>query len=82
MRLSLRNRLALVFFAITLLAIGVLYLIVAPGLECRLIGEKLNQLLVLGADHVGPDPLDRRRRRPRDRGRGEGSACGACPATA
>ena len=32
MRLSLRNRLALVFFAITLLAIGALYLYVAPGL--------------------------------------------------
>ena len=31
MRLSLSNRLALVFFAITLLAVGALYLYVAPG---------------------------------------------------
>ena len=38
--LSLRNRLALVFFAITLLAIAVLYLYVAPGLQTRLIDEQ------------------------------------------
>lgn len=44
MTLSLRNRLALVFFAITLLAIGVLYLYVAPGLQNRLLGDKLTQL--------------------------------------
>jgi hypothetical protein len=31
MRLSLRNRLAAVFFAITLLAIDALYVYVAPG---------------------------------------------------
>ncbi len=40
MRLSLRNRLALLFFAITLLAVGVPYLYVAPGLQSRLMGEK------------------------------------------
>ena len=33
LRISLRNRLALVFFAITFVAIGVLYLYVAPGLR-------------------------------------------------
>jgi two-component system, OmpR family, sensor kinase len=43
-RLSLRNRLALVFFAVTLLAIGALYVYVAPGLQTRLMGEKLHQL--------------------------------------
>jgi two-component system, OmpR family, sensor kinase len=44
MRLSLRNRLVLIFFAITLLAIGALYVIVAPGLQSRLMGAKLDQL--------------------------------------
>jgi two-component system OmpR family sensor kinase len=44
MRLSLSNRLALVFFAITLLAVGSLYLYVAPGLQSRLLGEKLSAL--------------------------------------
>lgn len=44
MRLSLRNRLALVFFAITLVAFGALYLYVAPGLQTRLINQKLNEL--------------------------------------
>src|ERR1019366_7894099 len=41
---SLANRLALVFFAITLLAIGSLYVYVAPGLQSRLMGEKLGEL--------------------------------------
>mgnify|MGYP001321893957 CR=1 FL=1 len=44
MRRSLRNRLALVFFAITLVAIAALYLYVAPGLRTRLINERLNEL--------------------------------------
>jgi two-component system OmpR family sensor kinase len=43
-RLSLRNRLALIFFAITAVAIGALYVAVAPGLQTRLMGEKLSQL--------------------------------------
>jgi two-component system OmpR family sensor kinase len=43
-RRSLRNRLALVFFAITLVAIGVLYLYVAPGLHSRLLGDRLSKL--------------------------------------
>jgi two-component system OmpR family sensor kinase len=44
MRHSLRNRLALVFFAITLVAIGALYLYVAPGLRSRLVDERLEEL--------------------------------------
>jgi hypothetical protein len=52
--LSLRNRLALVFFAITLLAIGVLYLYVAPGLQSRLLDDKLNQLSQSAMLHSGP----------------------------
>jgi two-component system OmpR family sensor kinase len=44
MRLSLRNRLAFVFFAITLVAIAALYLYVAPGLQTRLIGQKRSEL--------------------------------------
>jgi signal transduction histidine kinase len=42
--LSLSNRLALVFFAITFVAIGALYLYVAPGLQTRLMAEKLSEL--------------------------------------
>jgi signal transduction histidine kinase len=44
MRRSLRNRLALVFFAITLVAIAALYLYVAPGLRTRLIDERMSEL--------------------------------------
>ena len=44
MRHSLRNRLAFVFFAITLVAIAALYLYVAPGLRSRLVDERLHQL--------------------------------------
>ena len=44
MRLSLRNRLALVFFAITFVAIGALYMYVAPGLQTRLVNEKRKEL--------------------------------------
>jgi len=43
---SLRNRLAFLFFAITLAAIGVLYLYIAPQLESRLRDEKVAQLRV------------------------------------
>ena len=41
---SLRNRLQLVFFVITLLAIAALYMYVAPGLQNRLIHDRLNEL--------------------------------------
>jgi signal transduction histidine kinase len=54
-RLSLSNRLALVFSAITFVAIGVLYLYVAPGLESRLVSE---QLTTLAADaHKDSAPI-------------------------
>jgi two-component system OmpR family sensor kinase len=52
-RLSLRNRLAMVFFAITLLAIGAVYLYVAPGLQSRLISEKLAALATAAGSHSG-----------------------------
>jgi two-component system, OmpR family, sensor kinase len=53
MRLSLSNRLAVVFFAITALAIGALYLYVAPGLQSRLMGEKLTALAGNARMHSG-----------------------------
>ncbi|MBV9605039.1 MAG: HAMP domain-containing histidine kinase [Solirubrobacterales bacterium] len=43
-RLSLSNRLALLFAAIMLIAFAVLYLYVAPGLQTRLLGDQLSQL--------------------------------------
>ncbi|MGH2858020.1 MAG: ATP-binding protein [Solirubrobacteraceae bacterium] len=52
-RLSLRNRLTLVFFAIPLLAVAALYLYVAPGLQSRLIGEKLAALATTAVNHSG-----------------------------
>jgi two-component system OmpR family sensor kinase len=52
--LSLRNRLALVFFMITLLSVAALYLYVAPGLQSRLIGEKLTSLAQSARAHSGP----------------------------
>jgi signal transduction histidine kinase len=48
---SLRNRLALVFFAITLLAIAVLYLYVAPGLRSRLVNDRLASLAGTARQH-------------------------------
>jgi signal transduction histidine kinase len=44
MTLSLRNRLALVFFAITFVAFAALYLYVAPGLQTRLVNQKRSEL--------------------------------------
>jgi signal transduction histidine kinase len=44
MRRSLRNRLALVFFAVTLVAIAALYLYVAPGLRSRLLTQRMGEL--------------------------------------
>jgi signal transduction histidine kinase len=52
--LSLRNRLALVFFMITLLSVSALYLYVAPGLQSRLMGEKLTSLAHSARAHSGP----------------------------
>lgn len=65
MRRSLRNRLAMAFFAITLAAIAVLYVYVAPGLRTRLISERLGELeaAITGTSQqivrtIGsPDPL-------------------------
>ena len=69
MRLSLRNRLAAVFFAITLVAIAALYLYVAPGLQTRLLERE-----ALGARRqreplLGPDRPDDRHRGRLVRGR-------------
>jgi len=55
--LSLRNRLALVFFTITLLSVAALYVYVAPGLQSRLMGEKLSSLAQSARAHS--DPLRR-----------------------
>lgn len=49
---SLRNRLAFLFFAITLAAIAVLYLYVVPQLESRLRDEKLSQLTAAAEQNV------------------------------
>jgi signal transduction histidine kinase len=54
LRLSLRNKLALVFAAITFVAIGGLYLYVAPGLEARLTHEKLTELAAAARADSGP----------------------------
>jgi signal transduction histidine kinase len=50
---SLRNRLAFLFFAITLAAIGLLYVYIAPQLESRLRDEKLSQLTDAARRTVG-----------------------------
>ncbi len=52
--LSLRNRLALLFFGITLLAVGGLYLFVVPGLQNRLMSAKLNDLTIVAREYSGP----------------------------
>jgi two-component system OmpR family sensor kinase len=50
---SLRNRLAFLFFAITLAAIALLYLYLAPQLQSRLRDEKLSQLTAAAKKTVG-----------------------------
>jgi signal transduction histidine kinase len=50
---SLRNRLAFLFFAITLAAIAVLYMYIAPQLQSRLRDEKLSQLTAAAQKTVG-----------------------------
>ena len=54
MRISLSNKLALLFAAVMVLAIGVLYLYVAPGLQTRLIDQKLGELARSALRHSGP----------------------------
>jgi two-component system OmpR family sensor kinase len=51
--ISLRYRLLLVVFGITALAIAVLYMYVAPGLESRLLNDKLSQLSAAARSHSG-----------------------------
>jgi signal transduction histidine kinase len=46
--------LALVFFAVTFIAIAALYMYVAPGLQSRLIDEKLTQLSSAATRYSGP----------------------------
>jgi signal transduction histidine kinase len=53
-RRSLSNRLALVFFAITLVAIAALYLYVAPGLRSRLLDDRLSKLAADARVNSGP----------------------------
>ena len=52
-RLSLSNKLALLFSAITLMAFAVLYLYVAPGLQTRLLRDQRAQLARDGRAHSG-----------------------------
>jgi signal transduction histidine kinase len=54
MRISLSNKLALLFAAVMFVAIGVLYLYVAPGLQTRLINQKLSELALSAQRHSGP----------------------------
>jgi two-component system, OmpR family, sensor kinase len=51
LRPSLTAKLSFVFFAITLLAIAALYLYVAPGLQNRLLGSKLDDLRATASEH-------------------------------
>jgi signal transduction histidine kinase len=51
--LSLRNRLALVFFGVTFVAIAALYLYVAPGLKTRLLDERLHELSAAASHYSG-----------------------------
>ncbi len=53
LRLSLATKLAVLFFTITLVAIGSLYLYVAPGLQSRLMNAKLHQLAVSAQTRSG-----------------------------
>jgi signal transduction histidine kinase len=52
--MSLGNRIAIVFFATTLLAIAALYLYVAPGLQTRLIDGKLASLAAAAQRYSQP----------------------------
>ncbi len=54
MRISLSNRLALVFAGITFVAIAFLYMYVAPGLQQRLVDRKLSELASVAQHESGP----------------------------
>jgi len=51
---SIRNRLALIFFAITLAAVGVIYFYVSPSLESNLRNDKLRSLAQTASAYSGP----------------------------
>jgi signal transduction histidine kinase len=51
---SVRNRLVLLFFAITAAAVGFVYLYVVPQLDSSLTAEKLRRLEAVGAAESGP----------------------------
>jgi signal transduction histidine kinase len=51
---SLRNRLVLVFFVVTFVAIAALYLYVGPGLQNRLLDEKVSALSNAANTYSGP----------------------------
>jgi two-component system, OmpR family, sensor kinase len=53
-KLSLRNRLALIFAAISFLALAALYVYVAPGLQTRLLTDQLSELMTDAQHHSGP----------------------------
>src|SRR5579862_3762914 len=51
---SIRTRLALIFFLITLLAVAVIYVVVAPPLTSSLQGEVIRGLQQRAGDYVSP----------------------------
>lgn len=62
---SLRNRLAMLIFAVTLLAIGTLYVYVAPGLQSRVINGRLQDLAGDARSYSGPIAKSVGTRQPR-----------------
>ncbi|HET9720279.1 MAG TPA: HAMP domain-containing sensor histidine kinase [Solirubrobacteraceae bacterium] len=52
--ISLRDRLVLVFFGITVLAFAALYLYVSPGLSSRLLNDRLHALAVAARSYSAP----------------------------
>jgi two-component system OmpR family sensor kinase len=52
--ISLRDRLVLVFFGITVLAFAALYLYVSPGLHSRLLDARLHSLAAAAREYSGP----------------------------
>jgi signal transduction histidine kinase len=54
MLISLRDRLVLVFFGITVLAFAALYLYVSPGLHSRLLDDRLHGLAISARAYSGP----------------------------
>ena len=63
---SVRNRLALLFFAITAAAVGFIYLYVVPQLRSSLTAEELRQLSVTAGEQVARIDAAMRRGLPQD----------------